>query len=134
MAYYKREGEELIVAPNGVDGPGYSLTPENYSEHTYPVSGWYWFDTLDQALDNLPRTDGDLAVSPLQLCAALVHFGLYDQVKAAVAQADPFTQLAWEKAIMFKRNSPTLLSFAAQLGISDSEIDAIFAYAAGVVA
>ena len=134
MAYYKRDGEELLTAPNGVDGPGYSLTVENHNEHTYPVNGWYWFDTLDQALDNLPRTGEDQTVSPLQMCAALVHFGMYEQVKAAVAQSDPFTQLAWEKAVMFKRNSPTLLSFAQQLGITENEIDSIFDYARSIVA
>ena len=49
MAYYKRDGEELLTAPNGVDGPGYSLTVENHSEHSYPFNGWYWFDTEEEA-------------------------------------------------------------------------------------
>jgi hypothetical protein len=42
--------ETLYEAPNFVCLPtGVDLTVDNKDEHTYPVEGWYWFDTEDQA-------------------------------------------------------------------------------------
>lgn len=45
MAFYKLDGEDLLCAPNFVHGPSYDLSAEQCAEYTYPVQGWYWFDT-----------------------------------------------------------------------------------------
>ena len=50
MPFYKRENDELHAAPLFVSGPGVDLTAENKDQHSYPVEGWYWFDTLDEAM------------------------------------------------------------------------------------
>lgn len=52
MAFYKQDGEtSVLIAPNFVFGPydSYVLNIENKDEHTYPVDGWYWFDTDQDA-------------------------------------------------------------------------------------
>jgi len=50
MSYYMYIDETLYEAPNFVCLPtGVDLTVDNKDEHTYPVEGWYWFDTEDQA-------------------------------------------------------------------------------------
>lgn len=49
MAFYKRDGDEILEAPNFVSGPGFELLAENHSEYAYPVDGWYWFDSADEA-------------------------------------------------------------------------------------
>lgn len=50
MPFYKREKDELHVAPLFVAGPGFELTAESKYQHSYPVEGWYWFETLDEAM------------------------------------------------------------------------------------
>jgi hypothetical protein len=50
MAFYSYTDNILYEAPNFVSLPiGLDLTVDNKDEHTYPVEGWYWFDTEDQA-------------------------------------------------------------------------------------
>lgn len=53
MPFYKRENDELHAAPLFVSGPGLDLTAENKDQYSYPVEGWYWFDTLDEAMSAL---------------------------------------------------------------------------------
>ena len=47
--FYKYENEELFYAPNKVINKDYILLRELKDTYTYPVSGWYWFDTLAEA-------------------------------------------------------------------------------------
>lgn len=59
MPFYKRENDELLVAPNFVIGPGFELRAETHADHTYPVEGWYWFDHLDAAMTAFaPKAEG----------------------------------------------------------------------------
>lgn len=69
-------------------------------------------------------------VTPLQAKRALNKAGLLAQVKSAVAAADIDTQLAWEAALSFERNSPFILNMGAVLGLTAAEIDALFISAA----
>ena len=42
--FYKLDGE-LLYGPNFVYGPTFSLLKEDHASYTYPVEGWYWFDS-----------------------------------------------------------------------------------------
>jgi hypothetical protein len=46
--FYKLDGS-LIYGPNYVLNANYELRRETKDEHTYPVDGWYWFDSEDAA-------------------------------------------------------------------------------------
>ena len=46
--FYKLDGE-LLFGPNFVLNQNYELYRETHTDHTYPVDGWYWFDTEEQA-------------------------------------------------------------------------------------
>ena len=46
--FYKLDGE-LLFGPNFVLNQNYELYRETHADHTYPVDGWYWFDTEEQA-------------------------------------------------------------------------------------
>src|SRR5512135_3326926 len=78
MPFYKRNGDELLSAPNFVHGPGFDLDATLHTTYTYPVDGWYWFDTLDAALAGIPRASA--TITPLQAKLALLNAGLLDQV------------------------------------------------------
>jgi hypothetical protein len=39
----------LLWGPNFVESPTYALYKENKDDYTYPVDGWYWFESLEEA-------------------------------------------------------------------------------------
>jgi hypothetical protein len=39
----------MLRAGSFVYGPGYTLLIEDKDTYTYPVQGWYWFDSAEQA-------------------------------------------------------------------------------------
>lgn len=48
MGFYKLDAE-ILYAPNYVLNADYALREETQAENTYPVDGWYWFDTMEEA-------------------------------------------------------------------------------------
>ena len=53
--FYKLDGD-LLYGPNFVLNKDYELRKETYDQNNYPVDGWYWFDSEDEARThfNLP--------------------------------------------------------------------------------
>ncbi|MGI9158939.1 MAG: hypothetical protein ACR2K1_04220 [Saprospiraceae bacterium] len=53
--FYKLD-EILLFARYSVYSGGYELLRENYNTYIYPVDGWYWFDSEEDAriFFNLP--------------------------------------------------------------------------------
>lgn len=49
--FYKLDGEVLLYGPHFVLNANYELRKETHSEHSYPVDGWYWFETEQEAKD-----------------------------------------------------------------------------------
>lgn len=47
--FYKNDDGYVLFGPNFVINANYHLTKENKDDHTYPVDGWYWFDTAEEA-------------------------------------------------------------------------------------
>ncbi len=54
--FFKVENGELIIARTNIGGPGFDLFFEMPHLQTYPIEGWYWFDTELQAREffNIP--------------------------------------------------------------------------------
>ena len=69
-------------------------------------------------------------VTPRQARLALNAAGLLDKVNAAVAAADPATQITWEFATQIDRNDPLIAALAGVLNLSSAQIDTLFAQAA----
>jgi hypothetical protein len=48
--FYKLDGD-LLYGPNFVLGPygAYELRKEKHVEYEYPIDGWYWFNSLEEA-------------------------------------------------------------------------------------
>lgn len=83
-----------------------------------------------QAPDPVPQV-----VSRFQARAALHAAGLLSSVEDAIATgADVFTQIAWADAAEFRRNSPTIATLAAALGLSEEQVDNLFRQAATITA
>ena len=49
--FYKRDPDsgELLFAHSAVYGPGFTLFAEQHAEYQYPVDGWAWFESRDEA-------------------------------------------------------------------------------------
>ncbi len=74
-------------------------------------------------------------VTPRQAKLALLGAGVYDGVVAAFAAIPDETQrkaaqIEWEAAIEFRRDAPLIAQMGAALGLTEEQIDALFATAA----
>jgi hypothetical protein len=47
--FYKYEDQNLYFGANYVLNADYELRKETKDDHTYPVDGWYWFDSQEKA-------------------------------------------------------------------------------------
>lgn len=49
MAFYKKDNDMVLEALNFVLNKDYELKKEAKDTHIYPIDGWYWFDTIEEA-------------------------------------------------------------------------------------
>ena len=47
--FYKNEDDNVVHGPNFVLNMDYELRKETKDGHTYPVDGWCWFDSEEEA-------------------------------------------------------------------------------------
>lgn len=128
MPFYKRQDEELLIAPNFVHAPDYSLTVENKDEYTYPVDGWYWFDNLDAAMSALTKPSSVVSVSPRQIRQAMsrVPYGdvtLREAVEVAVTSGNQDVKDWWLYSTAFEKDNLQVENMAQALGVSAEQID-----------
>lgn len=71
--------------------------------------------------DSLPR---------LAFMVALHEAGKLDEVRAAIAAADPLTQLKFAEAVEFPRADPMIDQLGALVGLTPAAIDALYVAAA----
>jgi hypothetical protein len=69
------------------------------------------------------------AVTPRQARLALLSAGLLDQAQAAVDAAGGAAKITWEYATTFERTNPLIVGLGAALGLTATQIDALFAQA-----
>lgn len=135
MAFYKRDGDSLLVSDSKLVGPGYELLIESKDQYTYPVDGWYWFETLDQAMSspNLRQVGSVQSVTMRQARLALLAAGLLPSVDAAIAAlSEPQrseAKIEWEYSQEVQRHNGFVSSVAPALGLTSSDIDNLFVVA-----
>ena len=145
--FYRRDGDQVQSA-NGVHSSEYSLTEESRADHTYPVDGWYWFDTLDEALDGLPRNRTEQAVPAWQARYVLASVpagtegplantpgtNLLQQLDAFASQMlDAPALEKFKGAATWRRDDQMLIQLSQITGLTDADIDAWFDAAEQVV-
>lgn len=121
-----------VLSVNGQWGP-YTASPEDVEAYGREVYA------LAAQMDIAPYVEPEPAppmiptsISRFQARAALLAAGLLDDVEAAVAAAGNFERLAWAEAMEWRRDSPTLMTLAAGVGLSEVEIDDLFVQAAQI--
>lgn len=70
------------------------------------------------------------SITPRQVRLLLLQQGLLSSVEAMIAQQDQATKIAWEFASEFQKDDPLLTQLAANLGLSETQIDEFFIAAA----
>lgn len=48
--FYKMDSGELLYGPNFIINKDFELRRETRNDHTYPVDGWSWFDSEEDAV------------------------------------------------------------------------------------
>lgn len=86
------------------------------------------------AADALGAERAGMVVSRFQAKAALDAAGLLASAESAVTAAGGTALLAWNEAVEFRRNSPTIAGLAGALGLSDTDLDDLFRSAAMIEA
>ena len=134
MPFYKRNNDELMVAPNFVHGPDFSLTAETKDEHEYPVDGWYWFEDLDEAMLLFTKQQQALSCTRRQGRLALLQKGLLDDVEDAIAAIpEPAQRRAAQieyEADTWDRGNAFLQAMWEHLGETPEQLDDLFREAA----
>jgi hypothetical protein len=49
QGFYKFTDEELFYGPNFVSNANYELIISNHEEYSYPIDGWYYFESEELA-------------------------------------------------------------------------------------
>lgn len=63
--FYKISEGELLYAPNAVYNKDYELLRDNHTNYTYPVDGWTWFDSREEACIAFGYEDNTETEEPL---------------------------------------------------------------------
>lgn len=133
MPFYKRDGQSLMDASVFVKGPNFTLDASLKDTYAYPVAGWYWFNSLNDALaaPQLRDDSTTVSVTKRQAQLALLNFGLLDAVNQAVASMGREAQINWDAASSIDRSNPFIEAIAkGVLGMTDAQLDQLFALAA----
>lgn len=153
--FYKLDTDgSLRYAKNASYSSTINIFREEKDNYEYPIDGWYWFDTLEDAVlfFNLniedyteqesefqapiftPAPVPTVSVSAYQAKIALESAGLYTTVETFVRESNDNTLvIAWDNATVFERNSPFITSVGSELELTEEQIDTLFVEAAKVV-
>lgn len=67
-----------------------------------------------------------MVITPRQCRLVLLQQGLLPQVTEMLSKQDEATRITWEYALEFRRDDPLLTALAANIGLTDQQIDEFF--------
>lgn len=125
MSFFKlNDNGTIIECPLFVCSPDYTLIADEHASYTYPVDGWYWYDTADEAASALNIVTVTRAQAKLAMC----KLGFYDAINAYFNKEDTPTEykIAWNDANTFQEDSPILKAVGTAVGLTDDQIKQLF--------
>lgn len=134
------EADESPLEPGVflIPGGAIDVTPPNVPQGKVALwqNGWVFVNPPEPEQEEPPLDGVPQVVTRFQARAALHLAGLLTTVESLMTdpQTDMLARLAWQDAQEFRRQSPTMLSMAATLGLTDAQLDALFTTAAGIEA
>lgn len=122
---------ELVLMCDAVpDGSAFGPNYITRASDTVNV-GWSW-DGTSLKPPAAPAVAVPATITPRQARLALLGAGLLDQANSAVNAAGGATLITWEYASVIDRNDPLIAALGGTLGLSASQIDALFVTAAAL--
>ena len=85
---------------------------------------------LQKQIDELTAKPTTPTITARQGKLSLLRAGLLDSVKTAVAKADESVQIYWTESTEWHRDDKVLVGMATQLGLTNEQLDSLFAQAA----
>ena len=118
-----KKGKKLVSfdVVESIDDNG--VTTYTYEQLHLPEA--YNDEQVVNAVDARRRELRIKEITPLQAKLQLLEIGLLDEVEVMVA-TDRKVQLYWEYASVIEREHETLKAMAAQLGLTDEQLDELF--------
>ena len=116
------------VVVNTIEVESLDFLP-NLIEATTGGIGWTW-DGETFTAPPAPPTPIPQFVTMRQARLALLAAGLLDLVETAIAGAGPAAKIEWDYATEVQRASGLVPAMATALGLTDTQIDALFVQAA----
>lgn len=119
--------------PPGFPGTHIAVNYDGRTDLWGDWKNWIWDGVNLTALPQPPVVVPiPKVVSSMQAKVALSRAGLLAQVQTWVNSQDAETQLIWNSAIVFQRNSQLIANAAAALGLSSATVDQLFVTAAAI--
>ena len=123
--FFKKD-ESGIMSAEYVEAPSAILMEITKDEHTYPVEGWYWFETLDNAIAFYANKQDVNSITPRQIRLQLSAIGMRQAVEDYVAASSLDIKDWWEFSTFFERSNPLLIGAATALGMTSEQLDQFF--------
>lgn len=122
--------DDKNIVQNVVKWDGKNWTPpKGFVLTECNIGPGYVYDPVKKTYSPPPKPKVK-AVSRIQARLALSKAGKLKAVRTAIANADEETQVWYEDAQVWNRDSPILIEFAKSLGMTSEEIDQLFELAA----
>jgi hypothetical protein len=123
--FFKKD-ESSIMSAEYVETPSAILMEITKDEHTYPIEGWYWFETLDDAITFYANKQDANSITPRQIRLQLSAIGMRQAVEDYVAASSLDIKDWWEFSTYIERTSPLVIDAATQLGMTSEQLDQFF--------
>lgn len=108
------------------DAPNPLVLPNGDHVHAPSLNEHYSGCMLVEWVMDEPPPSVPASISPRQVRLLLLQKNMLADVENMIAQQDQATQITWQYATVFLRNDPLLNRLAANLGLTDVEIDQFF--------
>jgi hypothetical protein len=118
MAYVQRDGGGNITGVFANPQPGHAT--EFVADNDASITAF------------LAKASVPQVVSAMQAKVALLNAGLLSSVQTWINAQDATTQLVWNSATTFSRQSTLIAQAATALGLSSAQIDTLFVAAAAI--
>ena len=132
------EGVEYIVI-QPTPRPDYNPATQNLAEDAPALLDGAWTQqwaitdaSVEEVAERLAAKRSTMTCTPRQARLALAYAGLLEAVEAWVAAQGAATQIEWEYASEIRRADGLVTTAGTTLGMTEGQIDDLFAYAVGL--
>ena len=93
---------DLRYAPNSVIGPGFSLIKEQKDSYSYPINGWTWYNSRDEAVAASLNSGQNSQLIEIKRVELLVQEEKLDKLARSLGYDNIYTAISYA----INKNSP----------------------------